>query len=109
MLSTPQPFSASTVNSAPVAGGIYVVYDLFGPIYVGRSRLSLRDRMLLHFGGNGNRNFRLATAIGTRSQMSYTYHVGVEQPGEAERRLETDLGPAAAASLRQERDPADWL
>ena len=44
-----QPFDKAEILIVPEASGVYIIYDLAGPIYVGRSAVNIRRHLLAHF------------------------------------------------------------
>ena len=67
------PFDRNNINAVPRKSGVYIVFDLAGPIYVGRSRIDIHHRLQSHFNGTGNRNLALAKRIGAGSSLTFTY------------------------------------
>lgn len=97
------PFDRRNIDAVPRSSGVYIVYDLAGPIYVGRSRVDIHRRLQSHFDGTGNRNLALARRIGAGTSLTFTYCV--LPPGEqadVERLLIAALGVAKYANLRRE-------
>ena len=47
MFSPAQPLEPSSVAVVPREAGVYIIYDLAGAIYVGRSRVSIRSNVVL--------------------------------------------------------------
>ena len=108
MFSRRLPFDFAAVATVPHEPGVYIVYDLAGPIYVGRSRVSIRDRLMAHLTGRGNRNLALAIRVGASSSLSFSYLGGIGSVEQAEAQLIRVLGVSRFANLRKESDPADW-
>ena len=108
MFSSRRPFDLVSVATIPHEPGVYVVYDLAGPIYVGRSRVSVRDRLVAHVTGRGNRNLRMATQVGASGSLTFSYLGGIASVEQAEALLIRTLGVTRFANLRRETDPADW-
>ena len=48
------PFDKTNVDAVPRSSGVYIIYDLAGPIYAGRSRVDIHRRLQSHFDGTGN-------------------------------------------------------
>ncbi len=98
------PFDHLHVSQVPRTSGVYVIYDLAGPIYAGRSRVDIQRRLHSHLIGSGNRNIALATRIrDARSSLTFIYCC--LPPGEqadVERLLIAALGVAKFANLRSE-------
>lgn len=97
------PFDRRNINAVPRTSGVYIVFDLAGPIYVGRSGVDIHRRLQSHFDGTGNRNLALARRIGAGTSLTFTYCV--LPPGEQadiERILIAALGVARLANLRRE-------
>lgn len=108
MFSTRRPFDVVRVSAVPCESGVYVVYDLAGPIYVGRSRVSIRDRLMAHVTGRGNRNLTLARHVGAAGSLTFSFLSGIVSVEQAEAQLIQALGVTQFANLRKETDPADW-
>ena len=82
---------------------MYVVYDLAGPIYAGRSRVDIHRRLQSHFDGTGNRNLALARRIGASSSLTFTCCLlPPTEQADVERILIAALGVAKYANLRRE-------
>jgi hypothetical protein len=97
------PFNKGNLARVPRASGVYIVFDLFGPVYVGRSRVDMRRRLTAHFEGRGNRNLAIAKRAGARTSLTFTYCVlPVSEQADLERFLIPALGVAAIANLRYE-------
>ena len=108
MFSPRRSFDFAGMTTVPREPGVYVVYDLAGPVYVGRSRVSIRDRLMAHVTGRGNRNLALARHVGASGSLTFSYLCGVASVEQAEAQLIRTLGVARFANLRRETDPADW-
>jgi hypothetical protein len=98
-----EPFNRQHVDTVPSASGVYVIYDLAGPIYAGRSRSDIRRRLRSHLDGSGNRNIALAKRIGALQSLSFTFCcLPSSAQADVERVLIASLGVAKFASLRHE-------
>lgn len=97
-------FDVHSVAMVPRRAGVYIVYDLAGPIYVGRSRQDIHERIWRHLNGRGNRN--LAMAMSLRADLTFEYEC-LLSPEQAEALLIQNLGVVKFANLRRETDPAD--
>lgn len=107
-LSTRQPFDEGHVSRAPASPGVYIIYDLAGAIYVGRSGSSIRDRLYRHLHGSGNRNIARAVRVGAATSLSFCYCVTLQSvQRDAEAYLIAELGAAQYANLRRESLPED--
>ena len=85
------PFDRANIDAVPRRSGVYVVYDLAGPIYAGRSGVDIHRRLQSHFDGKGNRNLALARRVGAGPSLTFTYCL--LPPGRAgERRTASDSG-----------------
>src|SRR6266446_11007454 len=95
-------FDAHNVGLVPRRSGVYVIYDLAGPIYVGRSRVDIQRRLQSHLNGTGNRNIRLARRMGS-SSLSFSYCcLPAAKQTEVESILIAALGVGKFANLRRE-------
>jgi excinuclease UvrABC nuclease subunit len=101
-----KPFDAANVARVPNEPGIYLVYHTqpggAKPFYVGRSRVSMYQRLLHHLRGTGSR--KIAAANKANLLFEYQSMISVEQ---AESVLIRELGTLAYGNLRRETDPAD--
>ena len=97
------PFDRTNINAVPRRSGVYIIYDLAGPVYAGRSSVDIHRRLQSHFDGTGNRNLALARRIGAGSSLTFTYCLlpSTEQ-ADVERLLIATLGVAKYANLRRE-------
>jgi hypothetical protein len=85
---------------------VYIIYDSNGtPFYVGRSRVSIHDRLRCHAGRTGSKKVRDALNRGEKLTFEWEEMLSPEQ---AEAQLIFTLGALAAGNLRRETDPADW-
>jgi hypothetical protein len=108
-LSSRKPFEEKSIRMVPSGAGIYVIYDLAGPIYVGRSSVDIQGRLRLHFRMHGNRNVAWARQIGAGSSLTFAYCcMPVSVQREVEAVLIRHLGVASFANLRREACPEDW-
>ena len=98
-----EPFTAIHVAKVPRQAGVYVIYDLAGAIYAGRSGVDIHRRLYAHVTGSGNRNIALARRVGAGSSLSFTYCClpKVEQR-QVESLLIAALGVGKFANLRHE-------
>jgi hypothetical protein len=97
------PFDSAHVLAVPRAAGVYIIYDLAGPIYVGRSSVDIHRRLHSHLLGTGNRNVALARRIGAAKSISFTYClIPRSEQADVERVLIAALGVAKFANLRHE-------
>lgn len=97
------PFDYVQIDKVPHSSGVYIIFDLAGPIYVGRSRVDIRRRLLSHFNGTGNKNLALAKRIGASRSLTFTYCcLPATVQADVERLLIAALGVAAFANLRHE-------
>jgi hypothetical protein len=92
-----------SIGAVPRRSGVYIIYDLAGPIYVGRSSVDIRRRLQSHFFGTGNRNLALARIRGALPSLTFAYCLlpSVEQ-ADVERLLIAALGVAKFANMRRE-------
>jgi len=97
------PFDSMHVAEVPHASGVYVIFDLAGPIYAGRSRVDIHRRLRSHLDGSGNKNVALAARIGASRSLTFTYCcLPVTNQVEVENLLIAALGVAKFANLRRE-------
>ena len=97
------PFDGKSIDAVPRGSGVYVIYDLAGPIYAGRSSVDIHRRLRSHFDGTGNRNLALARRVGARSSLSFIYCLlPTSEQADVERVLIAALGVAKFANLRRE-------
>jgi hypothetical protein len=101
-----QPFDEFHVARVPAAGGVYIIYSLAGPIYVGRSRVNIQVRLRSHLRGKGNRGIARAFRMGVGPFLLFEYQLMIS-PEQAEAQLIEALGTVKYANLRRETDPAD--
>jgi hypothetical protein len=109
MLSPYQPFRSDAVGQVPRRPGIYVVYDLAGPIYIGKSSTDVRGRLAAHLRGTGSRVLRWARRVGAGASLTFRY--ALLPPGSehgAEAALIKALGTAHFGNLRRESLPPNW-
>jgi len=112
MLVQRQPFDRPYIDCTPEEPGIYIIYDLAGPIYVGRSGCNIRRRLQTHHSGSGNRNVAMAMRIGAGSSLTFRYCLlSKSEASLVEGVLIQELGAAEYANLRREQipdDPEGW-
>lgn len=98
-----EPLNTFFVSSVPDAAGVYIIYDLAGPIYVGRSRVDIRKRLQRHLHGTGNINIALARRLGAGASLSFTYCcLPAAEQANVESLLIAALGAGNFANLRRE-------
>ena len=81
-----QRFDTLSISKVPNSSGVYIIYDSAGPIYVGRSGVSIRHRLQVHLRQSGNRIIARAIQIGASDSLSFTYYKmlsGVDRDAEA--------------------------
>jgi hypothetical protein len=100
-----RPFCEAEVGLAPPLPGVYIIYDLAGPIYVGRSATSVRDRLQAHLARRGSGVIAQALCIGAGGSLMFEYEPLISD-AQAEAILIDKLGTHAFANLRRETDPA---
>ena len=86
------PFRPSYETAVPLAGGVYLVHDLRGCLYIGRGDV-IRDRFVRHYAYSHNSGLRraLRTPVGV-IQFSWVLALGDQQRA-LEKRLITELQP----------------
>jgi hypothetical protein len=94
-----QPFDDRHIARAPDKPGVYIVYETGTPVYVGRSRVSIRERLVAHRGGRGNWFLKL---IGPTACFEYSETLSPEQ---AEAQLIQQLKTKTYGNYRFETDP----
>jgi hypothetical protein len=98
-----EPFDAHHVGLVPEQSGVYIIYDLAGPIYAGRSSVNIRRRLQSHLNGTGSRNVAMARRVGAASSLSFIYCcLPASIQAEVESVLIAALGVAQFANLRRE-------
>jgi hypothetical protein len=100
-----QPLSLATVANIPRVPGVYIVYRRHVPVYVGRSRCDIRERLRRHVTGIGNRGIARAMQSNVPLEVEYQW---LNSPEQAEAVLIRELGTASSLNLRRETDPGDW-
>lgn len=85
--------------------GVYIIYENGHPVYVGRSRVDIRRRLIAHVERRGNRQLAQALGQGIAMTFEYQHMTSVEQ---AEAQLIMALGTMQYHNKRREVDPADW-
>ena len=97
------PFDSIHVGKVPHTSGIYVIFDIAGPIYAGRSRVDINQRLWSHLHGSGNKNLALAMRVGASRSLTFSYCcLAREDQADVERLLIAALGVAKFANLRRE-------
>ena len=97
------PFDYVHVARVPPESGVYIIYDLAGPIYAGRSSVNIHRRLLSHLNGTGNRNIAMARRVGAEASLSFTYCcLPAAEQQDVERILIAALGVGKFANLRFE-------
>ncbi len=96
-------FNEANLVSIPERPGIYIIYDVFGPIYVGRSGRSIQRRLWSHFKGRGNKNIAIAMASDARYSLTFSYWLlSVREAKRIEGILIIELGTILFGNLRNE-------
>jgi hypothetical protein len=101
-----QAFDQLHVLLAPNEAGVYILWKVSGPkpepFYVGRSRVSMRGRLLQHWLGTGSRKI----AATRKNELAFECQamISVEQ---VEAILIKELPTYPVGNLRRETDPAD--
>ena len=97
-----------TKEQVPNDSGVYIVYTRHDgrPYYVGRSRVSMRARLMAHAQRRGSRKIREGLDRGWLFDFEWEAMISPEQ---AEAQLIERLGKVLAGNLRAETDPVDWL
>jgi hypothetical protein len=101
-------FSIENICRVPKKPGVYIIYDRGSrqPVYVGRSRVDIRQRLLRHVQCRGSRKIAQALLAGAQFTFEYEPMLSVEQ---AEATLIHEFGDRNELfNLRRETDPADW-
>jgi GIY-YIG catalytic domain len=97
------PFSVKHVKSVPREPGVYIIFDLAGPIYVGRSSRDMRRRLQSHLKGTGNKNIALARRVGAAESLTFSYcPLPATATREVEAHLIAEMGVTKYANLRHE-------
>jgi excinuclease UvrABC nuclease subunit len=92
----------------PSVPGVYIIYLANGsPFYVGRSIVSVRDRLCCHAAGRGSQRVAELLRRGEKLTFEWEEMMSAEQ---AEAQLIKGLGTRGRefGNLRRETDPADW-
>lgn len=98
--------SPENIRWVPKGPGVYIIYTSHGiAFYIGRSLVSIHDRLLAHAGKRGSRKVRLALERGERLQFEWEE---LGSPYQAEAQLIAQLDTVRFGNLRGETDPADW-
>src|SRR5664279_1825077 len=100
-----RPFNRSSIGFVPPTPGVYIIYQEGDPFYVGRSRVSIFERLWKHVNGLGSRRIKVALDQGIALTFEYQEMMSVEQ---AEALLIREMGVFKFGNLRRESDPADW-
>jgi excinuclease UvrABC nuclease subunit len=101
------PFDPVQVSRVPREPGVYIIYAKATnePVYVGRSRRDIHDRLQRHVTRQGSRKVAEALSKFIPLEFEYQCMISVEQ---AESQLIKALGTMRFFNLRRETDPADW-
>ena len=94
-----QPFDDFHIDKSPDKAGVYVIYESGTPVYVGRSRTSIRERLVAHRHGRRNWFLRL---VGPTASFEYSEMMSPEQ---AEAQLIRELKAKTYGNYRFETDP----
>jgi hypothetical protein len=98
-----EPFDQAHVSQMPHTSGVYVIFDLAGPVYAGRSKNDIQRRLYRHLVGSGNKNIALASRVGAAQSLTFTYCcLPPSEQADVERMLIAVLGVAKFANLRRE-------
>jgi len=101
-----RPLIPWNLKNLPSRPGVYIIYRADGsPFYVGRSSVSVRDRLCCHATRSGSRKVREALDRG--EMLSFEWEE-MSSPHQAEAQLIAALGTRTAGNLTRETDPADW-
>src|SRR5207244_3040161 len=73
MFSERKPLDFAHLITVPRSSGCYIIYDIAGPIYVGRSGSDIRARLQSHFRGTGSRNIAFALRVGAGASLYFRY------------------------------------
>jgi hypothetical protein len=104
-----RPFNDEWVSKVDRSSGVYIVYDLAGPIYVGRSAVDIHRRLHSHLIERGNQVIAQAMRIGAASSLTFTYCLLPRaDQANAEAVFIRELGSAEFANLRRETSDEDW-
>lgn len=105
-------FDLPSIMHVPEKPGIYIIYDLAGIIYVGKSGINIRRRLKSHWSRRGNQNIAMAMKIGAGSSLTFKFwELTGFQANQAEGILIRELGAINYANLRKEKitdDPQGW-
>jgi excinuclease UvrABC nuclease subunit len=99
----PQPFNDAAVREVPAGPGVYIIYKGEQPFYIGRSRVSIRERLWRHLHNGGSQK----VAAELKSHLTFEYEE-MWSESQAEAQLIEALGTVGLGNLRSESDPADW-
>ena len=104
-----KPLIAANLDTTvvPKASGVYIIYRNGTPFYIGRSIVSIRDRLLCHANRRGSQ--RVTEALNRGDRLTFEWEE-MGSPHQAEAQLIRGLGTYAKlyGNLRKETDPADW-
>lgn len=100
-----EDFNDNGVSHVPNCSGVYIIERNGDPYYVGRSRVSIRERLSRHLSGNGSR--MVASILGGSDKLTVEYEC-LDSPEQMEAQLIQELGTTNFGNLRRETDPADW-
>ncbi|MEJ7609180.1 MAG: GIY-YIG nuclease family protein [Bryobacteraceae bacterium] len=90
MFRSRKPLISPNVLAVPHGPGVYIIYDGHGkPFYVGRSRVSIHDRLRCHAGRTGSKKVRDALNRGEKLTFEWQEMLSPEQ---AEAQLIKALG-----------------
>src|SRR5450755_4288048 len=94
---TLQPFDDFHIGMVPKGAGVYIIYEGETPVYVGRSRVNIRQRLEVHRHGRGNWFLRL---VGPTASFEYSEMMSCEQ---AEAQLIRELNGSGAILVQPSR------
>jgi excinuclease UvrABC nuclease subunit len=101
-----KPLILSNLHNVPKEPGVYIIYAADRtPFYVGRSLVSIYDRLYCHATRRGSKKVR--EALNQGEILSFEWQE-LSSPHQAEAQLIAALGTVTAGNLRRETDPADW-
>src|SRR4051812_38401660 len=96
-------FDQLGVDNAPNCGGVYIIFRNDQPMYVGRSRVSIRDRLRSHYAGRGS---ACIDSQRGENRSGWTFDAQCAgSPEQLEANRIRDLSPPC--NMRGEKDPAD--
>lgn len=100
-----QDFTENGVTHVSNCPGVYIIERNGTPYYIGRSRVSIQDRLKRHVKGTGSR--MVAALLGGSDRLTVEYEC-VGNMEQMESQLIQHLGTTRFGNLRRETDPADW-